>query len=129
MNSEFSSDKFLFLKHFIHGHNVPILVLNGRMVAFPSRFIFHSIEKGQVTPKQALKYLKVLARFIEYLSYRAPSEKFTPDTLLMLANDEVVHEFLNCENLTLRESNKLLLSRFFAWLEKEEGFSNRLFKS
>lgn len=117
----FGIDGFSFSKLIVSGRKVPILVLNGKLVVFPSRYILFIIENQNVRFSKAKKSLKVLARFVDYLSRKNPSELLTPDALLTSTDILSIEEFLKSERGAVRESNKLLLTGFFTWLAQEEG--------
>ena len=115
-------DSFLFSKLIVNGKKVPILVLNGKLVVYPSRFILYSIEKQNVRFRKASRYLKVLAKFIVYLSRAHASDLCPPpDSLLLTTDALLIEEFLNSVQSSIRPSNELLLAKFYSWLEREEG--------
>jgi hypothetical protein len=115
-------DSFLFSKLIVNGRKVPILVLNGKLVVYPSRFILYSIEKRNVRFRKASRYLKVLAKFIAFLSRTYASDLCPPpDSLLLTADALLIEEFLDSVQSSVRPSNGLVLGSFYPWLKQEEG--------
>lgn len=99
---------------------IPIVTQSSKLVVYPSRFILYSIEKGHASSRKALKYLKILVRFIDYLSHRnnAPS----PDELLLSVRNNEIEKFLGTGgNRSKDVSRRLLIFDFYTWLEREEG--------